>query len=195
MKNKPLSALFLAGTLLAGTQALAGDMEAAMLSNTCAGCHGTYGASAGQAPVIAGLSEIYLTTAMKNYKEGTRYSTVMDRIAKGYDEAQLQAMSKFYAKQPWVNGEQTVDRALAKKGKNLHMTKGCIGCHGPNGISPMPTSPRLAGQYVDYMVLTMQQYQDPTLAIPPQAVAMRSMLTGMSNDDLKALANFYASQN
>ena len=58
----------------------------------------------------------------------------------------------------------------------------------------MPTTPRLAGQYVDYLVLTMQQYQDPKVAIPPVAMPMRGMLTGVSEDDLKALAHFYASQ-
>ena len=58
----------------------------------------------------------------------------------------------------------------------------------------MPTAPRLAGQYIDYMVITMQQYQDPSLAIPPTAMAMRGMLAGVGEDDLKALANFYASQ-
>ena len=69
-----------------------------------------------------------------------------------------------------------------------------MGCHGANGISPMPTTPRMAGQYADYLVITMQQYQDPKVAIPPAAMPMRGMLTGVSEDDLKALAHFYASQ-
>ena len=194
MKNKQLSALYLAGMLLAGPQALAGDMEAAILSNTCAGCHGTDGVSEGEAPVIAGLNEMYLNGAMKNYADGSRYSTIMGRIAKGYDQRQTAAMSKFFADKPWVNAKQDVDPGLAAKGKKLHMTKGCVGCHGANGISPMPTTPRLAGQYADYMVITMQQYQDPKVAIPPAGMAMRGMLTGMSEDDIKALAHFYAGQ-
>ncbi len=194
MKNKQLSALYLAGMLLAGPQALAGDMEAAILSNTCAGCHGTDGVSEGEAPVIAGMNEMYLNGAMKNYADGSRYSTIMGRIAKGYDQRQTEAMSRFYANKPWVNAKQDVDSALAAKGKKLHMTKGCVGCHGANGISPMPTTPRLAGQYADYMVITMEQYQDPKVAIPPAGMAMRGMLTGMSEEDLKALAHFYASQ-
>jgi sulfide dehydrogenase cytochrome subunit len=194
MKKKHLFVLFLASGLLAGAQAFAGDMEAAILSNTCAGCHGTDGASAGEAPVIAGLPEPYLASAMKNYADGTRYSTIMGRIAKGYDPGQILDMAKFYANLPWANANQKVDSDLAAKGQRLHMTKGCIGCHGANGISPMPTTPRLAGQYIDYLVITMQQYQDPSLAIPPTAIAMRGMLAGVGEDDLKALANFYASQ-
>ena len=57
-----------------------------------------------------------------------------------------------------------------------------------------PTTPRLAGQYAEYMVIQMQDYQDANRAIPPVAVPMRGMLAGMSEEDIKALAHFYASQ-
>ena len=194
MKTKKLSALLVVAGLLASASATAGDLDAAMVSNTCAGCHGTDGASVGQAPVIGGMNEMYLMQTMQNYKDGLRYGTIMERIARGYDKSQIMAMSKHYANQPWVNATQEVDSALAAKGKQLHTSKGCMGCHGANGISPMPTTPRLAGQYVDYLVLTMQQYQDPKVAIPPVAMPMRGMLTGVSEADLKAIAHFYASQ-
>ena len=194
MKTTQLSALLFAGHLLASAYVLAGDLDSAMVSNTCAGCHGTDGVSAGQAPVIGGMNETYLIQTMQNYKDGVRYGTIMERIARGYDKDQIKAMSKHYASLPWVNATQEVDSALAAKGKQLHMTKGCVGCHGANGISPMPTTPRLAGQYAEYMVIQMQDYQDASRAIPPVAVPMRGMLAGMSEADLKALAHFYASQ-
>ncbi len=194
MKTTQLSALLFAGHLLASAYVLAGDLDSAMVSNTCAGCHGTDGVSAGQAPVIGGMNETYLIQTMQNYKDGVRYGTIMERIARGYDKDQIKAMSKHYASLPWVNATQDVDSALAAKGKQLHMTKGCVGCHGANGISPMPTTPRLAGQYAEYMVIQMQDYQDTSRAIPPVAVPMRGMLAGMSEDDLRALAHFYASQ-
>ncbi len=194
MKTKKLSALLITAGLLAGAPAMAGDLNAEMISNTCAGCHGTDGASVGQAPVIAGMNEMYLMQTMQNYKDGLRYGTIMERIARGYDKSQIMDMSKHYASQPWVNAKQEIDSALAARGKQLHMTKGCVGCHGANGISPMPTTPRLAGQYIDFMVIQMQDYQDASRAIPPIAMPMRGMLAGVSEDDLKALAHFYASQ-
>ena len=194
MKTKKLSALLIAVGLLASAHALAGDLDQAMVSNTCAGCHGTDGASMGQAPTIGGMNEMYLMQTMQNYKDGLRYGTIMERIARGYDKSQIMDMSKHYANQPWVNAKQEIDSALAARGKQLHMTKGCVGCHGANGISPMPTTPRLAGQYIDFMVIQMQDYQDASRAIPPIAMPMRGMLAGVSEDDLKALAHFYASQ-
>ncbi|MCB1875529.1 MAG: c-type cytochrome [Chromatiales bacterium] len=194
MKKSRLSALLMAAGLLAGANAMAGDMRAAVVSNPCAGCHGTDGASAGEAPVIAGLSRVYLMQTMQNYKNGTRFSTIMGRIAKGYDSGQMNDMAVFYSELPWVDGKQDIDADLAAKGKDLHNSRGCNTCHGANGISPMPAAPRLAGQFADYMVVQMQYYQDPAKPKVPMAMPMQGMLAGLSEDDLKALAAFYASQ-
>ena len=193
MYNKNLSAALIASALLASASALAGPTEGSVLANTCAGCHGTNGASVGPAPIIGGLSEMYLASTMAAYKDGTRYSTVMGRIAKGYDPGQILDMSKYLAAQPWVSGKQTVDAKLAEKGKSLHTSNGCAGCHGANGISPLPSAPRMAGQFAEYLVFQMQDYKDANKAIPAAAMPMRGMLAPMSDDDLKALAAFYAS--
>lgn len=192
MKIRTLSTLALA-LGLAGT-AGAGDIDPNMLAYTCAGCHGTDGVSLGQAPVIDGFSRDYLTRTMKNYKNGTRAATIMDRIAKGYDDAQIEAMATFFASRPWTNHQTNVDATLAAKGKQLHMSKGCIGCHGANGISQIPNTPRMAGQYPIYLALTMADYADPGKPISPQAMPMRSMLKGLSEEDMLALGHFYASQ-
>jgi sulfide dehydrogenase cytochrome subunit len=193
MYNKKSSAALIASALLASASALAGPTDGAVLANTCAGCHGANGASVGPAPVIGGLSEMYLVSTMAAYKDGSRYSTVMGRIAKGYDHDQIVAMSKHFAGEPWVSGKQTVDAKLAEKGKTLHTSNGCAGCHGASGISPMPSAPRMAGQYAEYLVFQMQDYKDANKAIPAAAMPMRGMLAPMSDDDLKALAAFYAS--
>ena len=80
------------------------------------------------------------------------------------------------------------------KGQNLHMTNGCIGCHGPAGISPLPNAPRMAGQYAGFLEQQMRDYRDSAKPIPPSAMIMRGMLGRLSDDDLNALAQFYASQ-
>jgi len=42
-------------------------------ANTCAGCHGTGGASVGPAsPTIAGKSAVYINDVMAAYKSGDR---------------------------------------------------------------------------------------------------------------------------
>jgi sulfide dehydrogenase cytochrome subunit len=191
MQKKKLYLILAALTATAAVSAAPND--GAVLAGTCAGCHGTDGASVGPAPIIGGLSEAYLASAMAAYKDGTRYSTIMGRIARGYDPGQILDMSKYLAAQPWVSGTEKVDETLAEQGKAIHNGKGCAGCHGANGVSPMPTTPRLTGQYARYLEMQMQDYKDANKAIPPAAMIMRSMIAPMSDDEIKALAAFYAS--
>ena len=70
------------------------------LAATCAACHGTNGVSAGGAVVgLAGLNKDYFVTQMKNFKEGKRDATLMHQIAKGYSDAEINAMADFFAAQ------------------------------------------------------------------------------------------------
>lgn len=174
--------------------AWAASNEAQSLSVPCAGCHGSEGASKGEIPVIGGLSKVYLEATMKNYKNEVRYSTVMTRIAQGYSDQQIAAIGEYFSNQPWIPGSQEINASMAKRGEKLHMEKGCAGCHGAVGISSIATVPRLAGQYARYLFYQMADYQDPDKPISAAARPMRGMLAGLSDDDLEALAHFYASQ-
>jgi len=71
----------------------------AMLSNTCAGCHGTHGRSVGAAPPIIGIPQPLFIQAMIEFKSGARPASVMDRIAKGYQDEDFAAMAEFFAAQ------------------------------------------------------------------------------------------------
>lgn len=195
MKTKSLtSTLALLGMCFAGAPAMAAGVDAAMVSNTCAGCHGTNGISQGEAPTIAGLPEQYLKSTMQSYKDGSRYSTIMGRIAKGYSDAEFDAMAGFFSKQPWTPAKQDVDAALAAKGEAIHKENACAGCHGATGESPSPTTPNLNGQYADYLYFQMHDYKNPEVPVAPGAAIMRSMCQNLSDDQIKALAQFYASQ-
>ncbi|MEJ2178930.1 MAG: sulfide dehydrogenase [Gammaproteobacteria bacterium] len=71
--------------------------EGAMLSITCNGCHGPDGRSSGAIPAIAGKSADYLEKAMLDFRDGKRPSTVMERHAKGYSDAQLKLIAEYFA--------------------------------------------------------------------------------------------------
>lgn len=184
----------LAQTLLLSAPVQAGDVNAEMVSHPCAGCHGTLGVSKGAAPSIAGLPKQYFIDTMNAYKADARASTIMGRLARGYDDAQIEAMADFFSKQPWTAAAQDVDAGMVEKGAALHNQKFCSGCHGPTGTSPQANIPNLAGQYAGYLHGQMQDYADPNVAVPATAMAMRPMFSGLSDEDLHALAAFYASQ-
>ena len=66
----------------------------------------------------------------------------------------------------------------------------CIACHGADGNSTDPQYPRLAGQYADYLVHAMKSYQDGSR----QNAIMNGFAAGLSRQDIRDLAAFYAAQ-
>ena len=71
------------------------------LAATCANCHGTAGqAVAGSANAsLAGRSKDDIVTQMKAFKSGARPATVMHQLAKGYSDAQIEAIATYFAAQ------------------------------------------------------------------------------------------------
>ena len=72
------------------------DLRAAILANPCAGCHGMDGVSPGTIPSINQLSADAIVAALKAFKSGERPGTVMDRIAKGYTDEEIQRIADYF---------------------------------------------------------------------------------------------------
>ena len=66
----------------------------------------------------------------------------------------------------------------------------CAACHGPDGNSPIPTNPRLAGQYADYLEHSLREYRSGKRQNP----IMAGMAAALSDEDIEDLAAFFASQ-
>ena len=70
------------------------------LAATCAPCHGTNGVSAGGAiPGLAGGNKENFIVQMQSFKDGKRQATVMQQIAKGYDDAEITALAEYFSAQ------------------------------------------------------------------------------------------------
>jgi cytochrome c553 len=68
------------------------------LAATCFTCHGTDGNSVGGVPPsLAGRASAELFQAMKDFQAGKRPATIMHQQAKGYTDAQLQAIAAYFA--------------------------------------------------------------------------------------------------
>jgi len=162
-----------------------------MLGDACAGCHGTRGHSSSPMPIIAGLPEVYLKQTMHDYKSGKRPSTIMGRVASGYDDAEIDALAAFFASQVWISPQQELDPKLVKSGKRIHRD-GCSACHKDNGRFQDDTVPRLAGQWRGYLHILLEEYWLWERKMPH--LFMSIAISELDEDDLKALASFYASQ-
>jgi sulfide dehydrogenase cytochrome subunit len=210
MANTPRNLALVAGALALGaafaTSAadeppkpeLVGGASATMLSETCAGCHGTDGLSAGPAsPTIAGMNAEYFTETMKQFRDGKMYSTIMGRIAKGYTDQELESMAKFFAAKPYKPAVQEFDKALAAKGAKLH-DKFCEKCHAEGG-KPVKGEEEefqiLAGQWVPFLSYAMEDFREGRREIQKKMKSKLDDLLAKEGDaGLKALYAYYASQ-
>ena len=65
-----------------------------MISN-CFSCHGTDGRSPGAIPSLTGKNAEQALLMLKEYKSGQLAATVMTRHAKGYTDAELEALANY----------------------------------------------------------------------------------------------------
>lgn len=163
-----------------------------MLANTCAGCHGTNGASKGPAtPSIAGLEEEYFVDVMNDYKSGDRWSTIMGRIAKGYSDEDIAAIAKHYSQMPF---KPTLNQTAANDtGAQLHEDY-CEKCHEDGATSSEDIV--LAGQLMPYMNWTMWDYANGVNKIHEKkmAKAFKEMRAAHGDKSITDLVGFYGSR-
>lgn len=92
-----LASFFAATASLAQAEALA-PAQVELLAGACANCHGTDGKYSGAIPAIAGRPVTVLDAQLQAFKQGLQpNTTVMDRIAKGYTDAELSALANYFA--------------------------------------------------------------------------------------------------
>ena len=68
-------------------------------AGACSGCHAASPGVASPVPRLVGLDPAAIVKAMQEFRAGTRPSTVMDRIAKGFSDDEIQAIAAWYATQ------------------------------------------------------------------------------------------------
>ena len=95
-----LRMLFTAALVCAAPGALAQDTNARNLAAGCAICHGTAGhAVTKDLTTLAGIPQDHLAKQLRDFRDGKRPATVMHQIAKGYSDAQIDAMAAWFASQ------------------------------------------------------------------------------------------------
>lgn len=186
-------ALVLGGIAFGGA-ALAATPSGQMLGNTCAGCHGTHGNTNGPAtPSIAGIATEYFIETMKAYKSDARPATIMNRIAKGYSDEEIEAMAKFFAEQKFRPLKQDADAMQARLGEQLHK-RSCEKCHEDGG-KVSEDGGLLAGQPKMYLHWTLQDFLSGKREMPKKMKRRMDQVNQAKGDEgMAALVDFYASQ-
>jgi sulfide dehydrogenase cytochrome subunit len=65
----------------------------------CSGCHPASARVTSPVPRLGGLDRAAIVRAMQDFRSGQRAGTVMDRIAKGFTDEEVQAIAAWYAAQ------------------------------------------------------------------------------------------------
>ena len=72
------------------------------MAAACAMCHGTNGRPAAGSVVdgLAGRPKAEIVQSMAQFKSGQKPVTIMHQIAKGYSDAEIDALAEYFARQP-----------------------------------------------------------------------------------------------
>ncbi|MBU1396109.1 MAG: c-type cytochrome [Gammaproteobacteria bacterium] len=187
MRYRILFGMILAGFLGA---ALAAD-KIETVAETCNGCHGANGVSENPSvPSISGQHEFYLKKTLLDWKRGVRHSDTMESMIKDYSEAQIAELAAFYAIKPWTPVAQKVDPKLVALGREA--SRRCAGCHGVTGASHDGETPKLNGQWAEYVEMDALKFREGNVPVSDQR--MIKAVKKMSVEELKAIAAYYASQ-
>jgi cytochrome c553 len=177
-----------------------GDFERGeKLAGRCAPCHGATGVSSMAAyPSLAGQLATYIFKQLKDYHDGKRAdNAVMTATVAGLSEQNMVDLAAFYAAQslPPANSENDggdIARQLVGKGDGKRLIPPCASCHGASGEGKIVHIPALAGQMSRYISQTMQNYKNGQRANDVYS-RMRLIAAKLSEPEIKALADYYAS--
>ena len=188
---------------LFASASMAGDLEAAV--ENCNGCHGDNGVSQWtDVPTIAGVPEFVHADALyifrdearpcteSKYRQGdtSRAATTMCAVAADLSDEMIDEIAAHYAALPFVAAKQEFDAGLAAAGKAVHEAE-CDRCHSEGGSNPEDEAGILAGQQMGYLMDTFAEYRAGEREQPKK---MEEKVNALSDDDVKALVHYYASQ-
>ncbi len=167
----------------------------------CATCHAANGGGSEDDafPRLAGLGAAYMTRQIHAFKEGGRGHPIMRPWAELLSDADIAAVSAYYAALPPASNAKAPEDIATHIGRAL-VTVGdwadralpaCEQCHAPDGLGLGDTFPALAGQPYSYLLGQIEAW---TLGNRTGDVngLMTPIALQLSRDEGKSLAAYYA---
>jgi cytochrome c553 len=191
-------------TSSAYAQDITGDAKAgATKIAMCIGCHGIKGYQASfpevyKVPKISGQNAAYIVSSLNAYQKGERKHPTMRSIAASLSAQDMADMAAYYE----AHGKDDAPPPPAKASEPSAavaalLTKGaCSSCHGANLNTPVvPTYPKIAGQYKDYLYVSLRSYKQDGQATWGRANGvMGGIAKQFTLAELKELSAYISSQ-
>ena len=158
------------------------------LSSTCLGCHGvvsynniypTY-----KVPKLGNQHKDYIVSALKAYRSGERLHPTMRAHAVNLSDVEISKIADYFSS--FKLSEQKIQSSDIKM---IEEANSCVGCHGADGNSMIPSFPKIAGQYEDYLYQALKSYQNGqrTNAI------MSGIANTLNEKQMKKLSKYFSS--
>lgn len=156
----------------------------------CAACHGADGqATRPDYPDLAGQSLDYLVTQFGQFQGAERYRKVMNELMSKLTDDEKAMLAAYYALQA-PQPEPAADAALVASGAKLYAVR-CQSCHGADAHGKDGRA-RLASQKSAYLVRVLTDFRQGHDRATDSV--MRSMVQGLSDADVQALAVYLGAQ-
>ena len=180
--------------------AQAGATKAAV----CFSCHGPNGNSQNPVwPRLAGQNAVYIAEQLHLFKSGVRKNPVMQPMAAGLSDQDIDNLAVFFAAQTPSGLE--ADPSYWKAGQALYVhgdaargVPGCVACHGPVGRgNPAAGYPALEAQQSVYVVSQLQSYANGTrysgpnaTTASPNSVIMFDIAKRLTPEEMRDVASY-----
>ncbi len=144
------------------------DRVMQIVRERCALCHGEEGeASSSIYPRLAHQNRRYLEKQLKNFRDGTRKSDVMNEQARDLTDEEIAGLAAWFASRPpkahrIPRSKQdlaAVGRYIFHKGNKWSDIPPCASCHGEMGEGN-ERLPRLAGQHKRYVIAQLKNFHE-----------------------------------
>lgn len=159
------------------------------LSSTCLGCHGvvsynniypTY-----KVPKLGNQHKDYIISALKAYRSGERSHATMKAHAANLSDSDINKIAEYFSS--FKSSRNTI---ASEDLQMIDEANSCVGCHGVDGNSIVPTFPRIAGQYEDYLYQALKSYKNGER----NNAIMTGIASTLNDDQMKKLSKYFASQ-
>ena len=170
----------------------------------CFSCHGPDGNSQNPMwPRLAGQNAVYIAEQLHLFKAGIRPNPVMQPMAAGLSDQDIDNLAVFFAAQTptglegdpsyWKGGEKLYLEGDAARG-----IPACAACHGPVGRgNPAAGYPALEAQQSVYVVSQLQAYANGTrysgpnaTTATPNSVIMFDIAKRLTPEEIRDVASY-----
>ena len=159
------------------------------LSSTCLGCHGVVSYNniypSYKVPMLGNQHKDYLVAALKAYRSGERAHPTMRAQAANLSDQDISKFAVYFSSFRLDDSKQANSDV-----KMIEEANACVGCHGPDGNSLVPSFPKIAGQYQDYLLHALKSYKNGSR----NNAIMNGIASTLSDEQMVILSKYYASQ-